>query len=311
MSAARAAVRVCIVTGFGINTDREMATAFALAGARPARVHVNDLVADPGALDRCAILVVPGGFSFGDHVGSGALLAALLRRALRDPLARFVDRGGLVLGVCNGFQVLVRMGLVPGIGAAGATPAAPAAPAASVAPAASAARTRATRIRAAPAARTGGAAQSVALVHNDSGRFEDRWVRVAFDPASPCVWTRGIAALELPVRHGEGRLVAPEAQLAAIDAAHLGAARYAAPAPATAAPDGATPLPYPANPNGSLRNLAGLCDPSGQVFGLMPHPEAFLHRYHHPAWRNAPPAAAALDEAALGLFRNAVSHVQR
>jgi len=265
-------VRVCIVTGFGINADREMATAFELAGAHPVRLHANDLIADPAALDRCAIFVVPGGFSFGDHAGSGALLAALLRRALCEPLTRFVERGGLVLGVCNGFQVLVRMGLVPG-GAAG-----------------------------------GGITQSVALVHNDSGRFEDRWVHVAFDAASPCVWTRGIATLELPVRHGEGKLVASDPQLAAIDAAHLGAARYALPAAGPAA-DGRTPLPYPANPNGSLRNLAGLCDPSGRVLGLMPHPEAFLHRYHHPAWRNIPPAAgSALDEAALGLFRNAVLH---
>ena len=269
MSATRARVRVCIITGFGINTDREMATAFELAGAHPARLHVNDLVADPGALERFAIFVLPGGFSFGDHVGSGALLAALLARALREPLARFVARGGLVLGVCNGFQVLVRMGLVPAVG---------------------------------------GPAQSVALVHNDSGRFEDRWVRVAFDAASPCVWTHRIPSLALPVRHGEGKLVAPEAELAAIDAAHLGAARYAA-SGAAAAEDGESPLPYPANPNGSLRNLAGLCDPTGQVFGLMPHPEAFLHRYHHPAWRNATPGAgAALDEAALQLFRNAVRH---
>lgn len=274
---ARVPVRVCIVTGFGINTDREMATAFELAGAQPVRLHANDLIADPAALDRCAIFVVPGGFSFGDHVGSGALLAALLARALREPLTRFVDRGGLVLGVCNGFQVLVRMGMVPGVDAAGAI---------------------------------GGTEQSVALVHNDSGRFEDRWVQVAFDAASPCVWTRGIASLELPVRHGEGKLVASEAQLAAIDAAHLSAAHYAAPPPGpAAAAAGASALPYPANPNGSLRNLAGLCDPTGRVFGLMPHPEAFLHRYHHPTWRNTPSSAGAgLDEAALGLFRNAVNH---
>ena len=279
-----APVRVGIVTGFGINTDREMATAFGLAGAHPVRVHVNDLIAAPAALDRFVIFVLPGGFSFGDHVGSGALLAALLTRALREPLARFVDRGGLVLGVCNGFQVLVRMGLVPGAGrgAGGAGGAAVSA--------------------------TGGVAQSVALVHNDSGRFEDRWVQVAFDPASPCVWTRGIASLELPVRHGEGKLVASEAQLAAIDAAHLGTARYTSPHSEPPANVDAA-LPYPANPNGSLRNLAGLCDPTGRVFGLMPHPEAFLHRYHHPTWRNTPPTAGpALDQAALALFRNAVHH---
>ena len=260
-------VRVCVITGFGINTDREMALAFELAGADATRLHVNDLIADRAGLERFAILVLPGGFSFGDHLGSGAVLAALLMRALREQLARFIDRGGLVLGVCNGFQVLARMGLVPG---------------------------------------TGGMDQSVALVHNDSGRFEDRWVRVAFDDASPCVWTRGIASLALPVRHGEGKLVAAAAQLAAIDAAHLGVARYALPAPAGASGD-RSPVPYPANPNGSHGNLAGLCDPSGQVFGLMPHPEAFLHRYHHPVWRNAAPAhRATLDDGALRLFRNAV-----
>ena len=254
------AVHVCIITGFGINTDREMALAFELAGARTTCVHVNDLIADPARLARCGIFVVPGGFSFGDHIGSGAMLAALMSRTLRAALRVFIDRGGLVLGVCNGFQVLVRMGLVPGIDRW---------------------------------------SQSVALVHNDSGRFEDRWVQVEFDAASPCVWTRGITTLALPVRHGEGKLVAPAEELRRIDAARLGVARYS----------GAAPVAYPANPNGSLRNLAGLCDPSGQVFGLMPHPEAYLHRYHHPTWRN--PAAkhpAATEEGTLQLFRNAVRH---
>ena len=230
MSAANARVRVCIITGFGINTDREMATAFELAGAQATRLHVNDLAADPGALGRFAIFVVPGGFSFGDHVGSGALLAALLMRALREPLARFVERGGLVLGVCNGFQVLVRMGLVPGVGSAGA-------------------------------GRPDGApAQSVALVHNDSGRFEDRWVRLAFDAASPCVWTRGIAALDLPVRHGEGKLVASAAQLAAIDAAHLGVARYAAADAAEETADAgvARDTAPDSAPSGRSRNAAAL-----------------------------------------------------
>ncbi len=183
-------VPVCIVTGFGINTDREMAHAFALAGGHPVRLHVNDLIADPARLAGFRIFVLPGGFSFGDHVGSGAMLAALMARTLRASLAAFVARGGLVLGVCNGFQVLARMGLVPA---------------------------------------AAGWSQSVALVHNASGRFEDRWVRVAFDPAAPCVWTRGIAALPLPVRHGEGRLVAPGCVLQTIETRHLGVARYVAP----------------------------------------------------------------------------------
>ena len=257
-------VAVCIITGFGINTDREMAQAFALAGGRPERVHVNDLIADPARLDSFRIFVISGGFSFGDHIGSGAMLAALMTRTLRAPLAAFIDRGGLVLGVCNGFQVLVRMGLVPGIS---------------------------------------GWSQSVALVHNDSGRFEDRWVRVAFDRAAPCVWTRGITTLALPVRHGEGKLVAAAADLDAIDAGHLGVARYTAATPAASA--AGTSVSFPANPNGSLRDLAGLCDPSGRVLGMMPHPEAFLHRYHHPTWRNTPVTPA---DGALQLFRNAVHY---
>ena len=261
-------VQVCIVTGFGINTEREMALAFELAGARTAGLHVNDLIADPARLAGFGIFVVPGGFSFGDHIGSGAMLAALMARTLREPLAAFIERGGLVLGVCNGFQVLVRMGLVPGLD---------------------------------------GWSQSVALVHNDSGRYEDRWVEVQFDAAAPCMWTQGIPRLALPVRHGEGKLVAPANLLRRIDAAHLGVARYTT--VAATADSGPATVPYPANPNGSLRNLAGLCDPSGQVFGLMPHPEAFLHRHHHPTWRNAPPdQLAAMDDGALQLFRNAVRH---
>ena len=119
--------------------------------------------------------------------------------------------------------------------------------------------------------------------------------------------TRGIERLALPVRHGEGKLVAPADLLGRIDAAHLGAGRYTT--TAGQADSGSATVPYPANPNGSVNNLAGLCDPSGQVFGLMPHPEAFLHRHHHPTWRNAPPEQqAALDDGARQLFRNAVRH---
>ena len=132
-------------------------------------------------------------------------------------------------------------------------------------------------------------------------------MEVQFDDASPSLWTQGIARLALPVRHGEGKLVASANHLRRIDGAHLGVARYTTVA-ATADPGSAT-VPYPAEPNGSLRNLAGLCDPSGQVFGLMPGPEAFLHRHHHPTWRNAPPEQlAAMDDGALQLFRNAVHH---
>jgi phosphoribosylformylglycinamidine (FGAM) synthase-like amidotransferase family enzyme len=232
---------VCVVTGYGINADEELALAFRMAGAVARRVHAGDLVADPGMLRRFDILALPGGFSFGDHLGSGKVLAHLLRRALRPAIEEFVVSGGLLIGICNGFQVLVKMGLLPNLAA-----------------------------RWEP---------EVSLVHNASGVFEDRWVRLAFDPASPCVWTRGIAAMDVPVRHGEGRFVtADDRVLAELHAAHLAAARYV---PRDGSAGAAA---YPDNPNGSVDGIAGITDRTGRVFGLMPHPEAFLFCENHPEW---------------------------
>ena len=269
-ASADPSVRVCVLTGLGINTEREMAHAFGVAGATPRVVHFNDLAAEPEALESFTILALPGGFSYGDHIGSGAMLAARMARYLADPLRRYVDRGGLVLGVCNGFQVLVRLGMLP--------------------------------------AKDGKWSQQVALVHNDSGRFEDRWVRVTFG-RSRCIWTGGLAQLDLPVRHGEGRLVVDDQTLATIDERGLVAARYTTPGGATPHND----APYPANPNGSRAAIAGLCDPTGQVFGLMPHPEAYLYPQLHPLWRRRHDDDGTLQPTgdALQLFRNAVAYVQR
>ena len=233
-------VLACVVTGYGINADEELALAFRMAGAEARRVHAGDLVADPRQLGGFDILALPGGFSFGDHLGSGKVLAHLFRRSLRPALEEFVASGGLVIGVCNGFQVLVKMGLLPNLSS-----------------------------RWEP---------EVSLVHNESGVFEDRWVRVVFDPASPCVWTRGLEAMDVPVRHGEGRFVAAEPVLAELEAAHLAAVRY------VRRDGGAGPAPYPENPNGSTDGIAGITDRTGRVFGLMPHPEAFLFAENHPEW---------------------------
>jgi phosphoribosylformylglycinamidine synthase len=169
----------------------------------------------------------------------------------------------LVLGVCNGFQVLVRMGMLP--------------------------------------ASAGDWQQEVALVQNDSGQFVDRWVTLDFDPASPCVWTRGLRRLDLPIRHGEGRMVAAGEVLDRIDRAALAPVRYVS-------SDAPHPT-RPPNPNGSQRDIAGLCDSSGNVFGLMPHPEAFLHRQLHPLWRRDRELTGQSSDA-LQLFRNAVEHVR-
>ncbi len=168
-----------------------------------------------------------------------------------------------MLGICNGFQTMVRLGLVPG---------------------------------------GVGADQQVGLAPNSHGCFYDGWVSLAVDPESPCIYTRGISTLEVPVRHGEGRLVCGEAVLTTIRQGHLAAVRYVG-------AEGEPTASFPENPNGSVDAVAGLCDPSGRLFGLMPHPEAFLYPENHPAWRRR---AGGVDGTGDGLqvFRNAVEFAQ-
>ena len=253
-------VRVLTLTGFGINCECETAHAFERAGAAAVLVHLNDLIEDPARLDACHILAIPGGFSFGDDVASGRILANRLRYSLGGPLERFVRAGKLAIGICNGFQVMVKMGILP--------------------------------------LSNDGFTQEVTLTHNNSGRFENRWVYLDVDPATPCVWLKGVTRFEVPIRHGEGKFVArDEALFDALAANGQLALRYgnAAGGPANGA--------YPANPNGSAGDVAGLCDPSGRIFGLMPHPEAFLERCNHPRWtREDLPE----EGAGLQIFKNAV-----
>jgi phosphoribosylformylglycinamidine synthase subunit PurQ / glutaminase len=239
--------KALVLAGYGFNADAELSEALRLAGAKAERLHIADLVADPALLAGARILAFPGGFSFGDHLGSGQVVALLCRRTLRPALERFIADGGLVLGVCNGFQALVRMGILPN--------------------------------------RDGRWGREASLIQNESGRFVDGWYPLSFDAESVCLWTRGLAGRLLPVRHGEGRFVArDEAALDALERDGLVAARYLG-----------------AGPNGSERAIAGICDPSGRIFGLMPHPEAFLSRENHPDRRRA-----ARDEPGIELFENGV-----
>ena len=255
------AVKACVITGYGINADEELVEAFRLAGARAQRRHVNELLERPEEIDGYRILAFPGGFSFGDHLGSGLVFAGLCRGRLKEALERFIDAGNLVIGICNGFQVLVKLGILPNLSARWE--------------------------------------QEVSLVHNDSGLFENRWVRVRFQADSPCVWTRGLEEMELPVRHGEGRFVAASDRvLEEVERRHLVALRYAP-------RFGSTVVAYPDNPNGSVHDIAGVCDPSGRVFGLMPHPEAFIVPQNHPRWTREHVA----EGFGLRIFQNAVTHV--
>jgi phosphoribosylformylglycinamidine (FGAM) synthase-like amidotransferase family enzyme len=260
MSTPRSGVNVCVITGYGINADEELALAFVMAGAAARRIHAGDLERDPGILSRFHIAALPGGFSFGDHLGSGKVFAALFRRSLGPALERLVARGGLIIGVCNGFQALVKMGFLPDL--------------------------------------TGARAQEVSLIHNDSGRFEDRWVRVAFEPSSRCVWTRGLPETDLPVRHGEGKFVVKSPGVRdELDARGLVALRYVC-----RDPDARGEVRYPDDPNGSVGHIAGICDSTGRVFGLMPHPEAFLFPENHPDWTRR----RLREGGGLAIFRNGV-----
>lgn len=234
-------VSALVLSGFGINCEAETAEAFRRAGAEPRIVHVNDLIEEPAVLTQTHILIVPGGFSFGDDVASGRILANRLRYQLAEPLHVFVQAGKLVIGICNGFQVLVKMGLLPRLDS---------------------------QFR-----------QDVTLTYNDSDRFEDRWVYLRRETGTRCVWLEGIDRIELPVRHGEGKFVArDDTVLQALRSNGQIALRYCA-------SDGEPARGvYPENPNGSVDDIAGICDPSGRIFGLMPHPEAYLDTTNHPCW---------------------------
>jgi phosphoribosylformylglycinamidine synthase len=252
--------RAIVLRAPGTNCDEETATAWERAGAVAETWHVGRLVESPAALDAFQILTLPGGFSYGDDLGAGRILATRLGTVLGESLRRFHDRGGLVLGICNGFQVLVRSGLLPGRHAG----------------------------------------RRATLAHNDSGRFESRWVRlVATSGLSPFVSSDANATIELPVAHGEGRFVAgSEEEVAELDRAGQVVLKYAD-------ESGRPTEAYPDNPNGSQGAVAALCDPTGRILGLMPHPERFVDPWHHPRWTRRERAAREAGDG-LAIFTNAV-----
>jgi phosphoribosylformylglycinamidine synthase len=257
-------VRTLVITGFGTNCEVESAHAARMAGSDITDiVFFSDIVAGRTRIDAYNFLIFPGGFLDGDDLGAAQAAAVRWKHAqntdgqpLLDQLRTFFDAGGLILGICNGFQLLVKLGLLPALGGAYFS-------------------------------------RQVSLANND-------WVTLRANPQSPCVFTRGLGRIDLPVRHGEGKLVPMEpAVLDALLASGAVALQYADPA------TGEITMDYPANPNGSPQAIAGLTDPSGRILGLMPHPEAFNHPTNHPGYTRG-------ERPTLGtvLFENAVAHLR-
>ena len=267
--------RALVLYGYGLNCDHETRFALERAGADAVRVHVSELIAEPASLWDYHLLAVPGGFSWGDDHGAGVILGLRLKLALGSALQEFVQSGRLVIGICNGFQVLVNLGLLPGL-----------------------------------PGREG--ERLTALIPNDCGNFRDAWVHLKALPSSQCVFTRGLDLLELPIRHGEGKFYAPPEVLNALAEGGQIALKYA-----TAQGEFAAGK-FPENPNGSLMDIAGVCDATGRVLGLMPHPEAHIFSTQRPnwtcekeAWRRRGEPYPEQDGAGLAFFRNAVSYLEK
>ncbi|MCP4115435.1 MAG: phosphoribosylformylglycinamidine synthase subunit PurQ [Desulfobacteraceae bacterium] len=266
-------VRALVLTGFGLNCDMETAYAFELAGATARRVHINALVDRKVDLDDFHILAFGGGFSWGDDHGAGVVQALKLKNHLGDKLLSFVEKGRLVIGICNGFQTLVNLGLLPGLD-------------------------------------NDYRARTVALTWNDCGNFRDQWVTLKGNEESPCVFTKGMTSADMPVRHGEGKFVTDKELLERLIANNQVVFRYA--------DENNEPArgKFPLNPNGSMDDIAGICDPTGRIFGLMPHPEAYNHVTNHPDWARQKEAlkreGKSLDTGltpGMRIFRNGVDYM--
>jgi phosphoribosylformylglycinamidine synthase I len=256
-------VKACVLFAAGTNCDQESAYAFELVGAVPEVVHVNRFRSGEQKLKDFQVLLIPGGFSYGDYIASGRIFANELKHFLRDQIEQFIADGKLVLGICNGFQVLVKCGLLPAFD----QPFEP---------------------------------QTVTLDTNDSGRYEDRWVYLKVED-SPGIFTRGITSpMYLPVAHTEGKFLAKSAEiLGRLNESRQVCLRYATLT--------GEPPTFPDNPNGSEGDIAGICDPTGRIFGLMPHPERFVRREQHPRWHRE----RVDDPHGIAIFRNAVEYARK
>ncbi|MBN2299453.1 MAG: phosphoribosylformylglycinamidine synthase subunit PurQ [Deltaproteobacteria bacterium] len=266
-----AQVKALVITGYGTNCEMEMAYACTYAGAVCDIVHISDIIDGTQSIHDYHFLNLAGGFLDGDDLGSAQVESVRIKHAkiittgktLFDEILSFIEKGMIILGVCNGFQALVKSGLLPGN----------------------------------PPGR-----RRVSLTFNDSAKFEDRWVRMALNPKSPCIFTKEIDRLFLPVRHGEGKFICDSDEtLKEIQNKQMDALYYADTAYNPT-------MEYPFNPNGSIESIAGICDETGRIFGLMPHPEAFTHATNHPFWTRLETHAEKGE--GMALFDNAIRYLK-
>ncbi|MCK5542635.1 MAG: phosphoribosylformylglycinamidine synthase subunit PurQ [Desulfobacterales bacterium] len=234
-------IKALVLTGFGLNCDVETAFALELAGAEPHRVHINSLINGKIDLDDFQILALGGGFSWGDDHGAGVIQALKFSNHIGDKFLSFIEKDRLVIGICNGFQTLVNLGLLPGFD-------------------------------------NNYKDRLVSITWNDCGNFRDQWVHLSFNKNSACVFTKDIDMADYPVRHGEGKFIADQGIIDKLLLNNQVVLQYSD-------KDGTLANnKFPLNPNGSIADIAGICDPTGRIFGLMPHPEAYNHFTNHPDW---------------------------
>jgi phosphoribosylformylglycinamidine synthase len=272
-------VKALVLTGYGLNCDYETHYALQIAGAEPHRVHINELIqgeyANAGpTLSHYHILVFGGGFSWADDHGAGVILASKIKYNMGDQIERFIQDNKLIIGICNGFQSIVNLGLLPAFD-------------------------------------ENYKERKIAITANDTGNFIDTWVRLKINPNSHCIFTQGLSHIELPVRHGEGKFHTSDHDIERLFDSNQVVVQYA--------DENNDPAQgrWPLNPNGSMRDIAGICDPTGRVFGLMPHPEAFNHFTNHPNWtyqketlKRQGKGPETQEGDGIRIFRNAVQYIQ-
>ena len=248
--------KAAILFTSGTNCDYETSLAFEMAGGDPVLFHTSDLK-NSNRLRDFQMIIIPGGFSYGDHLGSATIWANELSNSLGEELMRFLDSDKLIIGICNGFQALVKLGILPGL--------------------------------------SGRFSVESTLTDNFSGKFESRWVRLKVNPNSPCIFTKGLDEIEMPVAHGEGNFTPKDLSVfSKMIKNNQITMQYVD-------ENGSPAASYPKNPNGSFAAIAGICDPSGRAFGLMPHPERFI--YSHQRFLNKTSAATGIL-----IYKNAVNH---